>query len=48
VGEELRDKNAQKRALAAAAVMGKPPPPPSPGMPPPEIPDAEPAATPGG
>jgi branched-chain amino acid transport system permease protein len=48
VGEELRDKNAQKRALAAAAAMGKPPPPPSTGMPPPELPEAEPAAAPGG
>ena len=48
VGEELRDKNAQKRARAAAEVMGKPYPPPPGEKPPPEVPEAEPAATPGG
>jgi branched-chain amino acid transport system permease protein len=48
VGDDMRSKNARKRAEAAAAAMGKPPPPPPGAQPPPELPASEPAATPGG
>jgi branched-chain amino acid transport system permease protein len=47
VGEEMRDKNARKRQIAAAQAMGKPIPPP-PGTPPPARAEAEPAGTAGG
>jgi hypothetical protein len=43
----MREKDTRQRQIAAAQAMGKPVPPP-PGTPPPEVPEAEPAATPGG